>query len=64
MENTSIKPEDLRKLMRDVELIKNMLMSEGELTDWAKKELSEARNRSESSYVSLETVKRKILAKK
>lgn len=64
MENIVIKPEDLKKLIRDVELIKNMLMSEGELTDWAKKELSEARRRPASSYVSLEEVKRKILSKK
>jgi len=64
METASIKPEDFKKLMRDVELIKRMLMEEKELTGWAENELEEARKRPEEEYVSLEEVKRKILAKK
>ena len=64
METVSIKPEDFKKLMRDVELIKRMLMEEKELTGWAENELEEARKRPEEEYVSLEEVKRKILAKK
>ena len=46
--------ENLIKLREDVELIKNILMSEGELSDWAKEELQEARKRTEKDYVSLE----------
>jgi len=72
MENVSIKPEDLKKLIRDIAQIKEMLiaereekeMEEIELTDWAKKELEEARNRPEKEYVSLEDVKKKVLSKK
>ena len=53
MENVNVKAEDLRKLMRDVTQIKEMLiaekeereMKEVELTEWAKNELEEARKR-------------------
>ena len=45
-----INPEDLKKLMKDVALIKEILFfnsnikdPEGELSDWAKKELKKAR---------------------
>ena len=34
--------ENLVKLRKDIELIKNILIAEGELSDWAKKELSDA----------------------
>ena len=51
----------LNKLVEDVELIKNILMSEGELTDWAKQELIEARQRKEK--ISHEEVEKRILAK-
>ena len=34
-----VDPKDMRKLMEDVALIKNILMSEGGLTPWAKKSL-------------------------
>lgn len=72
MENVSVKSEDLRKLLRDVAQIKQMLiaekeerkMEEVELTDWAKEELEEARKRPESEYASLEEVKKRILSKK
>ena len=40
-----VDPKDMRKLMEDVALIKNILMSEGGLTPWAKKELMKARKR-------------------
>ncbi|MEK6888680.1 MAG: hypothetical protein AABW80_01085 [Nanoarchaeota archaeon] len=71
MENVNVKG-DLRRLIKDVAQIKEMLiaekekreMEEMELTDWAKNELGEARERPKSSYVSMEDVKRKILAKK
>lgn len=45
---------DIAQIKRDVELLKNVLLSEGELSDWAKKTLAEARKESEDSYVSLE----------
>lgn len=52
--------EDLIKLQRDIELIKNILMSEGELTSWAKEELADARVESEDSYTSIEDLKKEI----
>tara|TARA_Y100000310_G_C20612750_1_gene778888 strand:+ start:142 stop:360 length:219 start_codon:yes stop_codon:yes gene_type:complete len=72
METVNVKTADLSKLIVDVAQIKEMLleekeekeMEELELTDWAEKELEEARNRSEKEYVSLEDVKKKILSKK
>ena len=60
--------KDLIKLKRDIELIKRALISKRnvgnrdlELTDWAKKELENARKTPESEYVPLEEVKKKIL---
>ena len=69
MENVNVGVEDLKKLIRDVAQIKEMLAEEREikeieLTDWAKSELEEARNRSEKEYVSLENVKKRIFSKK
>ncbi|MBI4116224.1 hypothetical protein HY449_00595 [Candidatus Pacearchaeota archaeon] len=62
---------DLKKLMEDVALIKEILFfnsnikdPEGKLSDWAKKELKEARETPEEEYVSLEAVKKRILSKK
>ena len=62
--------EDLMKLRRDMEIVKKILISQkrveddaGELTDWAKNEIEEARKTPESKYVSLEEVKKKILKK-
>ena len=57
----------LTKLVRDVELIKEILlvekeeMKEIELTDWAKKELEAARRR--KTKISHEEVKRRIFSK-
>ena len=53
MESVIVKAEDLKKLIRDVAQIKEMLiaekeerkMEEIELTEWGEKELKEARNR-------------------
>ena len=56
--------KDMEKIKRDVELIKNILMSEGELTDWAKKELKNARNEPESRYISHENLRKRIFSKK
>jgi len=55
--------EELKKIRIDVNIIKEKLDDGGELTDWAKKELAEARARPESENISLEEVKRKILAR-
>ena len=48
--------EKLIKLIRDVELIKNILMSEGELTEYAKRELKKARAEKEEDYTNLEEI--------
>lgn len=55
--------EDLIKIRRDMELIKNILLSEGELTDYAKNELTEARMIAREKCLSHEEVKKRILAK-
>ena len=44
----------MTQIKRDLELIKNILLSEGELTDWAKNALKEARAEDESKYTDLE----------
>ena len=55
-----ISEEELRQLIQDVALIKNILLSEGELTDWAKKELETARKTPESEYVSMEEIEKEF----
>ena len=64
MESVTIGKEDLKKLMRDVELIKNILVSEGELSSWAKNELREARDIPDSENISIDALEKKIRAKK
>jgi len=64
-----VNSEDIKKLMRDVALIKKVLSiskkdPEGELTEWAKKQLKLARAIPLSQYVSHEEVKKRILSKK
>ena len=54
---------DLKQLILEVQLIKNILISEGEFTDWARNELREARNVPDSELLSSEEVKQMILAK-
>ena len=51
---------ELRKIRIDINIIKSKL-DEGELSDWAKQELGEARKREEK--ISHEEVKKIILAK-
>ncbi len=53
--------EKLDKLERDVEMIKEILLPEGELTNWAKKELEEARKR--KIKIPHDEVKKMILGK-
>ncbi len=68
MEMVNVKTEDLKKLIRDVEQIKQMLLDkrkgideEGELSDWAKTELEDARKR--KTKIPHEEVRRIILGK-
>jgi len=66
-ETVEVGAEDLRKLIKEVHMIREMLaeqkeeMEEVELTDWAKKELDEARKR--KTKVPHEEVRKMILAK-
>ena len=55
--------KNLVKLRRDIDLIKNILISEGELSNWAKKELEKARKRPSSEKISHEEVKHRILVR-
>ena len=52
--DTNALSKDMTQIKRDLELIKNVLISEGELTDWARNSLDEARNEDESKYTDLE----------
>lgn len=53
--------EKLNQMQIDINAIKERLQDDGELTDWAKEELEEARNRKDK--ISHEEVKRMILSK-
>jgi hypothetical protein len=46
--------EDLLRLRKEIELMKTLLFYEGELSNWAKRELVKARAEPLSSYTSLE----------
>mgnify|MGYP001576268643 CR=1 FL=1 len=46
--------QNIMKMRRDLELIKNILMAEGELSDYAKTELANARAEKEEDYTSLD----------
>jgi hypothetical protein len=46
--------KNLLKMRRDIELIKNILMSEGELSDYSKSELAKSRAEKEEDYTSLD----------
>ena len=63
-EKICISEKDIKQLIQDVALIKSILMSERELTDWAKKELIMARETPVSECISHEEVKRRIFEKK
>ena len=45
---------DIKRLRIDINLIKEILLNERELTGWAKKELKIAREEDENNYLSLE----------
>lgn len=59
--------ENIIKLMKDMELVKGLLTmkvdDEGELSDWAKKELMEARKAPKSENISHDELKKRILKK-
>ena len=56
---------DFKKLTRDVEAIKTYLLplrdDEGELTDWAKKELARARATPLEDHISMERIEEEFL---
>lgn len=63
MENINQKIlEQLNQIRVDINIIKQAV-DDGELTDWAKRELDEARKAPEDEYVSHKEVKKKILRK-
>lgn len=49
----SVNANDILQIKQDIEILKNVILSEGELSDWAKKTLIESRKESEKDYVSL-----------
>ena len=60
-----IDEKELRQLIEDVALLKEILLSsvhredpEGELSDWAKKELEKARKTPVSEFIPLENLKK------
>ncbi len=63
-----VNENDFKKLVKNVELIKDYLFSnkpysdpEGELSDWAKKELDEARKIADSELISMEEIEKEFL---
>jgi len=68
MELTKTETNKLKKIQQDLDLIKEILFynknikdPEGELSDWAKKELMEARETSEDEYVDSEDIEKEFL---
>ena len=56
-----VKVDDFEQLVRDVSVLKNLLLYEGELSPWAKKELAESRKIPISDCVSHEDIKKQLL---
>ena len=48
--------KELMSVKTDINLIKNILAEKGQLTEWAKKQLKEARKTPEKKYIHLEDV--------
>ncbi len=63
MESEIIKvsAKDILQIKKDIQFIKNQLMEETELTDWAKKELEEARKTPKEEYISMEEIEKEFL---
>lgn len=54
---------DVQQLIVDMAVLKNTLLDEGELSDWAEKALAEARAEPEENYLSSEEVEKLIISK-
>ena len=55
--------KDVLKLQKEIALIKQSVMDETELTDYAKKTIEESRKRQANEFISHEEVKRKLYRK-
>ena len=53
--------KDLEELKQDMAIIKHILSEEGKLSDYARKELQEARKTPDSEYIKHEDLKKRIL---
>ena len=51
---------DIKQLVIDVSILKNSLLDEGELSEWALNELEKARAEPEENYISLEDLEADI----
>tara|TARA_Y100000034_G_scaffold122730_1_gene168549 strand:+ start:2280 stop:2492 length:213 start_codon:yes stop_codon:yes gene_type:complete len=63
-----ISTKEIRQLIQDVALLKEILLfnisrkdPEGELSDWAKKELEKSRKTSDKEYISMEEIEKEFL---
>ena len=65
METVSLETihKELHDLKKDIEFLKHIMSEEFELSEWAKKELAEARKVPDSDLISHEEVKKHILGK-
>ena len=61
-EIANVKIEDLTQLIRDVGIIKNILLSEGELSDWAKNELAKVRKTPETDLIKIEEIEKEFFS--
>ena len=52
---------DLEELKQDLAVIKHILSEEGKLTEYAKKQLAEARATPDSEYVSHQELRKRVL---
>ena len=55
--------KDLVDIKGDIEFLKHVTREDYELSDWAKKELAEARKTPDSELISHDTVKKQILGR-
>ena len=53
--------KDIMKLQDDMAYLKHILKEKYELSDWAKKELKEARETQDSEYISQEDMEKEFL---
>lgn len=51
---------DVQQLIIDMAILKNTLLDEGELSDWAKQALAEARAEPEENYTSLDDLEKEL----